>query len=107
VSDPVSGRGAGGAGRAADANGPRSKERCPVCGEQQLALDNPPHIDVQGVQPYSDLLGMGDVKVQAEPGIVCLHCGTHWRSLQAFRANDPEPSAPPADPESEPPATPS
>ena len=91
-----------------DAEGPRSQERCPVCGEQQLALDQPPQIDVLGVQPYSDLLGMGDFKVQSAPGIVCLHCGTRWRDLAAFRAGKPEPvAAPPAaGSDSEPPVTP-
>jgi hypothetical protein len=70
----------------------RSREACPVCGAHQLALEHPPEVDVLGVQPYSDLLGMGDLKIRSAPAIKCLNCGTLWRDLEAFRNGDPEPS---------------
>jgi hypothetical protein len=69
----------------------RSEMACPVCGQHQLALDEPPQIDVLGVQPYSELIGMGDVRTSGPIGIVCLACGTHWRDRGAFDRNEPDP----------------
>ena len=63
----------------------RSEQACPVCGQHTLAIDEPPHIDVMGVQAYSDMLGMGDVQQMAVPAIVCLTCGTRWRDLGGLR----------------------
>jgi hypothetical protein len=67
---------------------PRGEERsqlpCPVCGAHQLALDTPPQIDVVGIQPYSDLIGMGDIQVREPPGIVCLACGASWPDRESF-----------------------
>jgi hypothetical protein len=67
---------------------PRAQERsqlpCPVCGAHQLALDSPPQIEVMGVQPYTDLIGMGDVQVHEAPAIVCLACGASWPDRAAF-----------------------
>jgi hypothetical protein len=62
----------------------RSELACPVCGAHQLAIDTPPHIDIIGVQPYSDLIGMGDFQVREPPAIVCLACGTTWPDREAF-----------------------
>jgi C4-type Zn-finger protein len=70
----------------------RSERACPVCGRHELAIDRLPRIDVLGVQPYSDLIGMGDARPRDTPGIVCLACGTRWRDLDAFEANEPEPA---------------
>ena len=69
----------------------RSEQTCPVCGQHSLALDQPPQIDVMGVQAYSDMLGMGDLHNEGSVGIVCLNCGTHWRDKAAFERNEPEP----------------
>ena len=33
----------------------RSEQACPVCGQHTLALDQPPEIDVMGVQAYSEV----------------------------------------------------
>jgi hypothetical protein len=63
----------------------RSELPCPVCGEHRLALETPPQIDVMGVQPYTDLIAMGDVAVREPPAIVCLACGASWTDLQAFQ----------------------
>ena len=71
----------------------RSEQACPVCGEHTLALDSPPHIDVMGVQPYSDLLGMGDLQMAGSLGIICLTCGTHWASREAFERGEPDPES--------------
>jgi hypothetical protein len=71
---------------------PRSELACPVCGEHTLALDEPPRIDVMGVQPYSDMLGMGDLQAPALPAIVCLSCGTRWRDRDAFDRGESEPA---------------
>jgi hypothetical protein len=57
---------------------------------------------VLGVQPYTDLLGMGDLRIQTPPGIICRNCDTFWRDLDAFQRGDPEPAlevAPPAEPQ--------
>jgi hypothetical protein len=69
----------------------RSKQACPACGQHTLAVDEPPRIDVMGIQAYSDMLGMGDVHEEAMPGIICLSCGTRWRDRAAFDRNEPEP----------------
>ena len=73
----------------------RSEQACPVCGKHALALDEPPRIDVLGVQPYSDIVGMGDLPTKGAIGIVCLECGTQWRDKDAFDHNDPEPKVAP------------
>jgi hypothetical protein len=49
-----------------------------------------------GVQPYSDLLGLGDREPETPPAIECLACGTSWRDIDAFKAGKPEPPPPPA-----------
>jgi hypothetical protein len=78
----------------------RSEHACPVCAQHTLALDQPPEIDVMGVQAYSDMLGMGDLPNQGAVGIVCLSCGAHWRDKAAFDRGEAEPEAEPiaADP---------
>jgi hypothetical protein len=68
----------------------RSEQACPVCAQHTLAVDEPPRIDVMGVQTYSDIVGMGDLR-QAVLGIVCLTCGTSWRDREAFDRNESEP----------------
>jgi hypothetical protein len=68
----------------------RSELACPVCGQHTLALDEPPRIDVMGVQPYSDMLGMGDLQAPVLPAIVCLSCGTRWRDREAFDRGEAE-----------------
>ena len=70
----------------------RSELPCPVCGQHTLALDEPPRIDIMGVQPASDMLGMGDLQAQRLPAIVCLSCGTRWRDRDAFDRGEPEPA---------------
>lgn len=70
----------------------RSEQACPVCGQHQLALDEPPRIDVMGVQAYSDMLGMGDLQGPGMLGIVCLSCGTRWRDRSALERNEAEPA---------------
>ncbi len=47
-----------------------------------------------GVQPYSDLLGLGDREPETPPAIECLACGTRWRDLDAFNAGTSEPAPP-------------
>ena len=74
----------------------RSQLACPVCGQHRLAIARPPHIAVMGVQPYSDLLGLGDREPETPPAIECLACGTRWRDIDAFNAGKPEPAAPAA-----------
>jgi hypothetical protein len=69
----------------------RSAQACPVCAQHTLAVDEPPRIDVMGVQSYSDIVGMGDLR-QAVLGIVCLTCGTRWRDREAFDRNEPSPA---------------
>ena len=71
-----------------------SQLACPVCGEHRLAVARPPHIAVMGVQPYSDLLGLGDREPEVPPAIECLACGTRWRDIDAFRAGDADPPPP-------------
>ncbi|MEX2548491.1 MAG: hypothetical protein WD830_12010 [Chloroflexota bacterium] len=63
----------------------RSKEACPVCGERQLTLLRFPTVDVLGVQPYAELIGMGDPSPDTPPGIGCLACGSEWPDLNSFR----------------------
>lgn len=69
----------------------RSEQACPVCGNHTLALDEPPRIDVMGVQVYSDIVGMGDLQPGGSLGIVCLTCNTHWADKGAFERNEPDP----------------
>ena len=45
-----------------------------------------------GIQPYSDMLGMGDLPSALLPAIVCLSCGTRWRDREAFDRGEPEPA---------------
>ena len=73
----------------------RSEQACPVCSKHTLAIDEPPQIDVMGVQAYSDIIGMGDLHQGGEVGIVCLSCGTHWRDKAAFERGEAEPAADP------------
>jgi hypothetical protein len=68
----------------------RSERACPVCGAYTLALDTPPRIDVMGIQPYSDIIGMGDRPAEGSVGIECRTCGTYWRDLAAFERGEPE-----------------
>jgi hypothetical protein len=63
----------------------RSKEACPVCGAHELELLYFPSVDVTGVQPYNELLGMGEVQRDQPPGIGCRNCGAEWESLAEFR----------------------
>jgi hypothetical protein len=72
-----------------------SEQACPVCGKRTLALDEPPRIDVLGVQPYSDMVGMGDLPTKGAIGIVCLECGNRWRDKDAFDRNESEPDVVP------------
>jgi hypothetical protein len=65
----------------------RSRDACPVCGQYALELLYFPTVDVTGVRPYDELLGLGDAKATQEPGIGCRSCGTSWPSLAAFRAS--------------------
>ena len=69
----------------------RSEQACPVCHQHTLALDQPPEIDVMGVQAYSDMLGMGDLPNEGAVGIVCLTCDTHWRDKAAFDRGEVDP----------------
>jgi hypothetical protein len=70
---------------------PRSQLPCPVCGQHALAIDEPPRIDVMGVQAYSDIVGMGDLKQVGAVGIICLSCGSRWRDRDAFDRGEREP----------------
>ena len=45
----------------------RSELACPICSQHTLALDQPPRIDVMGVQLYSDIVGMGDLQQSSAP----------------------------------------
>ena len=72
----------------------RSEQACPVCGQHTLALDEPPHIDVMGIQPYSDMLGMGDLPAVRRAASSASACGTHWRDREAFDRGDAEPDEP-------------
>jgi len=62
----------------------RSRHACPVCGAHRVAIVRLPRIDVLGVQPYTDLFGMGDQRTM--PGLECRACGAAWRDLHAFLA---------------------
>ena len=64
-------------------DGQRSVQRCPACGEYRLAVVDQPRVDIGGVQPANELLGLGDL--QAPPGISCLACGTRWLDATAFK----------------------
>ena len=68
----------------------RSERACPICSQHTLALDEPPRIDVMGVQLYSDIVGMGDLRLEGPVAIVCLSCGTRWRDKEAFDRGEPE-----------------
>ncbi len=77
-------------GRPEPAPGPdleieRSAEACPRCGRHALSLIDFPQVAAMGVQPYAELLGMGEVRVREDPGIGCLRCGAEWPDLAAFR----------------------
>lgn len=66
----------------------RSAEACPECGAHRLAILDFPDVPTLGVQPYSELLGMGDLHATTPPGIGCLACGAEWHDLAAFRAGE-------------------
>lgn len=68
------------------AGGARSDEACPACGRYSLSLIGFPYVSTMGVQPYSDILGMGEPQVDQAPAIGCLSCGIEWADLDAFRA---------------------
>jgi hypothetical protein len=63
-----------------------SQWACPVCGAHRLAMEDLPRVGAMGVQPYADILGMGDPADRSMPAIVCLHCGTRWSNADAFWA---------------------
>ena len=63
-----------------------------MCGLHMLALDEPPRVDVLGVQPHSELIGMGDLPQVGAIGIVCLGCGTRWRDRAAFDRGEADPA---------------
>ena len=75
---------------------PHSEQVCPVCPEHTLAVEELPQIDVLGYQPYSDIVGMGDLHPGGGISIVCLSCGTRWRNKRAFDRGEPEPDPVPA-----------
>jgi hypothetical protein len=66
----------------------RSEQVCPVCGKHMLAVDEPPRIDVMGIQVYSDIVGMGDVTPGGALGIVCLGCETRWANKAALERGE-------------------
>jgi hypothetical protein len=74
----------------------RSEQICPVCGQHTLAVEELPQIDVLGYQPYSDIVGMGDLHAGGGTSIVCLNCSTRWRDRGAFDRGAPEPDPAPA-----------
>ncbi|CAN5438272.1 hypothetical protein BH24CHL9_BH24CHL9_08680 [soil metagenome] len=78
-------------------SGERSELACPVCGAHTLAVDEPPQIDIMGIQPYSDMLGMGDLAQHGSLGIVCRSCGTYWPDRGAFDRGEAEPLEGPPD----------
>lgn len=65
----------------------RSKEACPVCGQHSLTILPFPTMDVMGVQPYAELIGLGDPaqRPDSAPAIGCLNCGSDWPNLEEFR----------------------
>lgn len=67
----------------------RSREACPACGAHRLTIIDFPDVPSMGVQPYSELLGMGEPHASTPPGIGCLECGAQWDDLEAFRAGEP------------------
>lgn len=69
----------------------RSEQACPVCLQHTLAIDEPPRIDVMGIQVLSDIVGMGDLRQDGAVAIVCLACGTRWRDKAAFDRGESEP----------------
>ncbi len=68
-----------------DENTGRSREACPVCGAHALHLLYFPDVDLTGVRPMDDLVGMGDLKPEQPPGIGCEACGSEWTTLEEFR----------------------
>lgn len=74
----------------------RSSEACPRCGEHRLKLVEPPDLEMTNVQVANDTLGIAtDVRLQGEPAIECLACGTEWPGLAAFRSEQAD-GRPPA-----------
>ena len=67
----------------------RSIAPCPVCGERELALEQPPHTSVMGVQPLNELYRMGDLPMPV--GVRCRSCGTWWPTIEALRAGEAGP----------------
>jgi hypothetical protein len=63
-----------------------SAEMCPDCGAHRVALLPLPDTAVLGVQPYTDLLGMGDPSAPLRASIGCLACGAEWPDIDSFRA---------------------
>jgi hypothetical protein len=63
-----------------------SAETCPVCGAHRVAVLPLPETAVLGVQPYTDLLMMGDRPAPLRAAIGCLACGAEWPDLDSFRA---------------------
>lgn len=63
----------------------RSAEACPACGRHTVSLLGFPHVATMGVQPYGELLGMGELTPDQPPSIACLSCGTQWPDISAFR----------------------
>ncbi len=67
----------------------RSKDACPRCGAHRLALVEPPDVELTSVQVANDTLGIPtDVRLQGEPAIECLACGTEWPDLASFRRDE-------------------
>ncbi|MEO7119251.1 MAG: hypothetical protein ABIZ34_09810 [Candidatus Limnocylindrales bacterium] len=66
--------------------GARSKEACPICGAHSLTLLRFPNVSTMGIQPYLEIIGMGEPTVEERPGIGCLTCNAEWDNLAAFRA---------------------
>jgi hypothetical protein len=56
-----------------------------VCGHFTLSVLDFPHVSMMGVQPNSEILGMGEPTVDQPPGIACLTCGSQWPSIEEFR----------------------
>lgn len=63
----------------------RSAEPCPRCGARRLTLLEFPEVAALPYLPYSELIGMGEVRQAATPGIGCLECGAEWPDLASFR----------------------
>ena len=63
-----------------------SADACPECGAYRLTILPLPEIAVMGVQPYTDVLMMGDRPAPQRIAIGCLACGAEWPDLEALRA---------------------